>query len=235
MFLFFADTRTDRLNGIYTSMEIDLANDDDEKVELIRRASEGDGAALDQLFSLHHDRLQRMIRLRLDRRLQGRIDSSDILQESYISVFKNLGDYVKSPSTSFFIWLRNVVGLKLAEVHRRHLATEKRDAKRDVSIYRGALPAANSISLAAQLLGQISTPSQTVMKTEMRVRLQEVFDHMDGIDREIIALRHFEQLNSQEVADILEMSKSGASSRYIRAMKRLKEELSQFSEFADWV
>ena len=213
---------------------IQLEDDDDER-DLIRRASEGDEAAQHELFSAHRDRLQRMIRLRLDRRIQGRLDSSDILQEAYIDVFRNLPRYVEAPSTSFFIWLRNLVGLKLAEVHRRHLATEKRDARRDVSIYRGALPAVNSISLAAQLLGQLTSPSQGAVKTEMRVRLQEVLDGLDDIDREVIALRHFEQLNSQEVADVLGMSKSGASSRYIRAIQRLKDELSQFSEFGDLV
>ena len=123
--------------------------------------------------------------------------------------------------------------MKLAEVNRRNLGTDKRVASRDVSIYRGALPMVNSESLAAQLLGQLTTPSHVAMKTEMRLRLQEVFDCMDEIDREVIALRHFEQLNSQEVADVLAMSKSGASSRYVRAMQRLKEELSQFSEFGD--
>lgn len=210
-------------------------NDGVENADLIRRASEGDESALDHLFCTHRDRLLRMIRLRLDRRIQGRLDSSDVLQEAYIDVFQNLREYVNAPSTSFFIWLRNMVGLKLAEVHRRHLGTQKRDAKRDVSIYRGALPAVNSVSLAAQLLGQMTTPSQVAVKTEMRVRLQEVLDCMDDIDREIIAMRHFERLNSQETADVLGMSKSGASSRYIRAMKRLKEELSQFSEFGDLV
>lgn len=208
---------------------------DDEELDLIRRAAAGDEAAQNQLFSAHHDRLQRMIRLRMDRRIQGRIDSADVLQEAYIDVFRSLPRYLEDPSSSFFVWLRNVVGLKLAEVHRRHISTEKRDARRDVSIYRGALPAVNSISLAAQLLGQLTSPSQGVVKTEMRIRLQEVLDGLDDTDREVIALRHFEHLNSQEVADVLGMSKSGASSRYIRALQRLKQELSQFSEFGDLV
>ena len=214
-------------------MESNPVYDGSKDADLIRRASEGDQVALDQLFETHRDRLQRMIRLRIDRRIQGRLDSSDVLQEAYIDVFRNLKDYVNAPSTSFFIWLRNVVGLKLAEVHRRHLGTHKRDAKRDVSIYRGAMPAVNSVSMAAQLMVQLTTPSQVAVKTEMRLRLQEVLDSMDEVDREIIALRHFERLNSQETADVLQMSKSGASSRYIRAMKRLKEELSEFSEFED--
>jgi RNA polymerase sigma-70 factor (ECF subfamily) len=214
-------------------MELSSVNDGSENADLIRRASEGDQLALNQLFDTHRERLQRMIRLRIDRRIQGRLDSSDVLQEAYIDVFRNLPKYVNAPSTSFFIWLRNIVGLKLAEVHRQHLGTQKRDAKREVSIYRGALPAVNSVSMAAQLLGQLTTPSQIAVKTEMRLRLQEVLDSMDEVDREIIALRHFERLNSQETADVLQMSKSGASSRYIRAMKRLKEELSEFSEFED--
>jgi RNA polymerase sigma-70 factor (ECF subfamily) len=214
-------------------MELSSANDGSENADLIRRASEGDQSALEQLFGAHRERLKRMIRLRIDRRIQGRLDSSDVLQEAYIDVFRNLPEYVNAPSTSFFIWLRNLVGLKLAEVHRRHLGTRKRDAKRDVSIHRGALPAVNSVSMAAQLLGQLTTPSQIAVKVEMRLRLQDVLDSMDEVDREIIALRHFERLNSQETADALQMSKSGASSRYIRAMKRLKNELSEFSEFED--
>ena len=214
-------------------MELSSVNDGLENADLIRRASEGDRSALDELFGAHRERLKRMIRLRIDRRIQGRLDSSDVLQEAYIDVFRNLREYVNAPSTSFFIWLRNIVGLKLAEVHRRHLGTHKRDAKRDVSIYRGALPEVNSASMAAQLLGQLTTPSQIAVKTEMRLRLQQVLDSMDDVDREIIALRHFERLNSQETADVLLMSKSGASSRYIRAIKRLKAELSEFSEFED--
>ena len=206
-------------------------HDDSETCDLIRRASLGEEAALSLLFSKHSARLQRMIRLRLDRRIQGRVDSSDILQDAYIEVFRNLPRYVDAPTTSFFIWLRSIVGLKLAEIHRRHLAADRRD----VSIYRGAVPTANSGTLAAQLLGQLTSPSQTAMKTEMRLRLQEAIDDMDETDREVIALRHFEQLNSQEVADVLGMSKSGAGSRYIRAIRRLKDDLSQFAEFGDLV
>ena len=216
-------------------MDLSSVNDRSEDVDLIRRASEGDQLALNQLFDTHRERLQRMIRLRIDRRIQGRLDSSDVLQEAYIDVFRNLPEYVKAPTTSFFIWLRNIVGLKLAEVHRRHLGTYKRDAKRDVSIYRGASPAVNSVSMAAQLLGQLTTPSQIAVKTEMRLRLQEVLDSMDEVDREVIALRHFERLTSQEAANVLQMSKSGASSRYIRAMRRLKEGLSEYSEFEELI
>ena len=94
-----------------------------------------------------------------------------------------------------------------------------------------ALPPADSVSLAAQLLGQFTSPSHAAIKAEMRQRLQGILDTMEPVDREVIALRHFEQLTSEETAVVLGMSKSGASSRYIRAMKRLKERLSEFQEY----
>jgi RNA polymerase sigma-70 factor (ECF subfamily) len=196
----------------------------------VQLAAGGDEAALQQLFSMHGERLKRMVRLRLNRRLQGRLDSSDVLQEAYLDVSRKLEEYARNPEAPFFLWLRTMTGLKLAEIHRRHLGTQMRDADRDVSIYRGALPAANSVSLAAHLLGTLTSPSQAAIKAEMRVRLQEALDAMDPLDREVIALRHFEQLDSVETAHVLGLSKSGASSRYIRAMKRLKEMLEEFRD-----
>jgi RNA polymerase sigma-70 factor (ECF subfamily) len=147
-----------------------------------------------------------------------------VLQEAYIEIARKLPEYVEHQEAPFFLWLRSMAGLKLAEVHRRHLGTQMRDADRDVSIYRGALPAANSVSLAAHLLGTMTSPSQAAIKAEMRVKLQEALDGMDPIDREVI----FEQLNSDETAEVLGLSKSGASSRYVRAIKRLKQMLEEF-------
>jgi RNA polymerase sigma-70 factor, ECF subfamily len=208
-------------------------NDSSANEDLVRRAAAGNSLALNDLLEAHRDRLKRMIRLRLNRRLQGRLDASDVLQEAYLEISRRLDEYLQNPAAPFFLWLRKMAGLKLAEIHRRHLGTQMRDADRDLSIYRGALPAANSVSLAAQLLGELTSPSEAVVKAEMRVRLQEALDSMDPIDREIIALRHFEQLNSEESAEVLGMSKSGASSRYIRALKRLRSMLAEFPEFRD--
>jgi RNA polymerase sigma-70 factor (ECF subfamily) len=210
-----------------------LVNDNEIEGDLVRRAAAGEQDALRQLFSMHGDRLKRMVRLRLNRRLQGRLDSSDVLQEAYLEVSQKLGDYARNPEAPFFLWLRAMTGMKLAEVHRRYLGTQMRDADRDVSIYRGALPAADSVSLAAHLLGTLTSPSQAAIKAEMRVRLQEALDAMDPLDREVIALRHFEQLDSAETAHVLGLSKSGASSRYIRAMKRLKEMLKDFEHLME--
>jgi RNA polymerase sigma-70 factor (ECF subfamily) len=159
------------------------------------------------------------------------MDDSDVLQEAYLEIAKRLGEYTQNPEVPFFLWLRQMTGLKLAEFHRRHLGTQMRDADREVSIYRGALPEANSMSLAAHLLGQLTSPSQAAIKAEMRIKLQEALNSMDPIDREVIALRHFEQLSGDETAEILGLSKSGGSSRYVRAITRLRKILSQYPEF----
>jgi RNA polymerase sigma-70 factor (ECF subfamily) len=199
--------------------------------ELLRRAAKGDGAALRVLFSQHRERLKRMVHLRLSRRLSGRVDDSDVLQEAYLDVSRRLPEYVARPEMPFFLWLRHMTGLKLAEVHRRHLGTQLRDADREVTLHRGGLPLADSVSLAAQLLGSLTTPSQAVIKAETRLLVQEALNAMDPIDREVLALKHFEQLSTAEIAEVLGLSKAGAGSRYLRAIKRLREILERIPGF----
>jgi RNA polymerase sigma-70 factor (ECF subfamily) len=202
-----------------------------EESGLLHRAAGGDQDALHALFSRYRDRLKRMVHLRLNRRLSGRVDDSDVLQESYLEIAKHLDEYLKEPSTPFFLWLRNMTALKLAEVHRRHLGTQLRDADREVTLHRGGLPMADSVSLAAQLLGKLTAPSQAAIKAETRILVQEALNSMDPIDREVLALKHFEQLSTTEIAEVLGLSKAGAGSRYLRAIKRLREILERLPGF----
>ena len=210
-----------------------MTDESGEVSDLLRRAATGDAEALRQLFSRYRDRLKRMVHLRLSRRLSGRVDDSDVVQEAYLDVCQKLPDYVREPGMPFFLWLRHLTGLKLAEVHRRHLGTQLRDADREVSLHRGGLPEADSVSLAAQLLGKLTTPSQAAIKAEQRIYVQEALNSMDPIDREVLALKHFEQLSTSEIAEVLGLSKAGAGSRYLRAIKRLKEILTQIPGFRD--
>src|SRR5947209_12951874 len=199
--------------------------------DLLSRAAAGDPEALRQLFSRYRDRLKRMVHLRLSRRLQGRVDDSDVLQEAFLDVARRLPEYTADPKLPFYLWLRHMTGLKLAEIHRRHLGTQLRDADREVTLHRGGLPEADSVSLAAHLLGQLTTPSQAAIKAETQLIVQDALNTMDPTDREVLALKHFEQLSTSEIAEVLGMSKAGAGSRYLRAIKRLKEILSQIPGF----
>jgi RNA polymerase sigma-70 factor (ECF subfamily) len=196
----------------------------DEMAELIGRAVGGDEAAASELFSMYRDRLRKMVQLRLDRRLSGRVDASDVVQEATIEASRRLSEYAKSSTQmDFFVWLRQLTGQKLIDLHRHHLGTLKRGAAQEVSLYRKAMPEATSMALAAQLLGQMTTPTQAAVRAELQIKVQEALNGLDPIDREVLVLRHFEQLSNSETSEALGISKSAASKRFIVALKRLKE------------
>ena len=203
----------------------------DEVAELLRRAAAGDDEAKSELFARHRQRLRSMVGLRLDRRLAGRIDPSDVLQEAFVDYSRRLPEYLAKRPVPFFIWLRGLAGQRLVDLHRRHLGAQMRDAGQEVSLYRGALPAASSVSLANQLLGRLTSPTQAAVRAEMQVRLQEALNAMDPLDREVLVLRHFEELSNSETAAVLGVQKSAASKRYMRALVRLKEILASIPGF----
>jgi len=200
-----------------------MDNNSAESVELIERARSGDRAALNALLTRHRDRLCRMVEMRLDTRLQARLDASDVVQEAYVDVTARLEEYLRDPKLPLFLWLRLVVGERLVRLHRHHLGAQMRDAGREVSLYRGALPAASSAALAAQLLGRHTSPTQAVVRAERILRVQEALNTLDPVDREVLSLRHFEELTAAEAAQVLGIEESAAAKRYFRALKRLKK------------
>jgi RNA polymerase sigma-70 factor (ECF subfamily) len=214
-------------------MSVVVSSDANDTDDLLRRAAAGDGAALAELFSRYRRRLRQMVRLRLDRRLQGRVDPSDVLQEAYIDLAQQLPAYLAKPEMPFFLWLRLLTGQRLMRLHRQHLGAAMRDAGREVSLYRGALPQASTTSLAAQLLGRFSSASEAAVRAERQLLLQEALNGLDPLDREIIALRHFEELTNQEAAAVLGLSKSAASNRHVRALTRLQAVLEGIPGFLD--
>ncbi len=202
-----------------------MTNNSAETDRLLDRARAGDRVALNELLARHRPRLRRMVDLRLDRRLQARIDASDVIQDAYVEVARRLDEYLSEPSYPLFLWLRLIVGERLLKLHRHHLGTQMRDAGMEVSIYRGALPEASSAALAALLLGKHTSPTQAAVRAERMIRLQEALNTLDAMDREVLSLRHFEELSLAETALSLGIEESAAAKRYIRALKRLKATL----------
>jgi RNA polymerase sigma-70 factor (ECF subfamily) len=166
-----------------------------------------------------------MVAVRIDHRLQGRVDPSDIIQEACLVASKQLSSYVTNPSLPFYLWLRWIVGRRLIDQQRRHMGAQIRSVDREVGLYHGAFPEATSEHLAAQLAARFKSPSQEAIRIEQSIALQEAFDALEPIDREILALRHFEQLSNGEACTVLGIDKSAASKRYVRALRRLKEML----------
>jgi RNA polymerase sigma-70 factor (ECF subfamily) len=210
-----------------------IMSDNSEIESLLRRAAAGEEQATRALSDRFQERLQKMIRLRMDARLKGRVDSDDILQETWIEACRRLPDYVADPPMSFYLWLRSLAVQKLTDAMRQHLGVQKRDAGRDVSLHRGGLPEATSVSLAAQLLGRLTSPSNAAIRAETQIKVQEVLNEMDPIDREVLVLRHFEYLSNAETAELLGIKKSAASKRYLQAIRRLKAVLRNTPGFED--
>jgi RNA polymerase sigma-70 factor (ECF subfamily) len=201
--------------------------------ELLDRVKAGDERALAELFSVERDRLWRMVQARLDRRLKGRVDPDDILQEAYLDATRRIAHFANEPSMSFFLWLRLIVGQTLVDVHRRHLEAQRRDAGRDVSINGRGAPGASSASLAGFLVAHLTSPSQAAIRAEMEAQLGRAIDSLEPIDREVLVLRHFEELTNGEVAEVLGLQVKAASIRYVRAVARLKAILDRFPGFAE--
>jgi RNA polymerase sigma-70 factor (ECF subfamily) len=211
-----------------------MTHDSDDNQILLERAAAGDGPALAELFERHRGRLEVMLRLRLDRRLQGRLDPADVLQEAYLEVARRFREYVAAkPPLPFYLWLRSLTGQKLAELHRRHLGVKMRNAGLEVTLDRGGLPQASSASLAEMLMGRLTSASRAAIRAETRLRVQEALNGMDPIDREVLVLRHFEMLSNEEAARVLAIKPSAASNRHIRALGRLEEILSRARDLVD--
>ena len=197
------------------------------------RLRQGDQEALASLFSHHRQRLWRMVHFRMDRRMLGRVDPDDVLQEAYLAALQRLGHYRDESSASPFIWLRMIVLQTLTDVHRHHLGAQMRDADREVHVHGWQNPQTTSASLAALLMGRLTSPSQAAARAEMFDQAERAIATMDALDQEVLALRHFEELSNSEVAEVLGIQQKAASIRYVRALKRLKAIMSELPGFSE--
>jgi RNA polymerase sigma-70 factor, ECF subfamily len=191
--------------------------------DLLAAATAGDQCALAALVDRFRERLEQIVKLRLDRRLQGRVDPADVVQETSLAVLRKFGDYAEKDSKlPFFLWVRLETLQKLVDIHRFHLGAKLRSAGQEISLHRGGLPPVTSVSLAEQLLGRLSTASHAAMRAELKLRVEDALNSMDDSDREMLVLRHFEELSNSEAAQVLGISPTAACNRYVRALKRLK-------------
>jgi RNA polymerase sigma-70 factor (ECF subfamily) len=197
---------------------------------LLDRLRAGQGEALGELFELHRERLWRMIQMRLDRRLLRRVSADDVLQEAFIDMAGRIGKYLEAPTVAFYVWLRFLAVQRMQMMQRAHLGAQMRSVSQEVSLPESGAALASSESLAGQLVSHLTSPSQAAMRHELQDRLRAALDGMDPLDREVLALRHFEELGNNEVAAILGISKDAASKRHVRALVRLKQILTDSAE-----
>lgn len=193
--------------------------------EQIERALGGDEDVLAELLSEHRDRILRMVQLRMDMRIRGRVDPSDVVQEAFVEISRRVKNKTFDPKIPFFLWIRMVAGDRLAVLHREHLGVAKRNVNREVGLQAVGLPDQSSVYLARELAGQFSSVDRGLRQEEIRGRLQDALKAMEERDREIIAMRFFEELSTEEIATVLGLSRSGVLKRCTRALRRLGQQL----------
>lgn len=191
--------------------------------QLEQRLRDGDQAALGELFQIYRDRLKKIARFRLDYRLANRVSESDVLQEAFIAAAKRIDYFGKQENVPAFLWMRMMVQQQLIDLFRQHITAGRRDVRREATAaFSGASPH-TSMALAAQLVQSMTGVSEAISKAEQIEKLERTLERMDEVDREVIALRHFEELSNIEAAQVLNIAPPAASKRYIRAMARLSE------------
>jgi RNA polymerase sigma-70 factor (ECF subfamily) len=195
----------------------------------LREQIRDDPARFGEFVQGCRDRLLKMVEIRMDPRLRGRLDASDVVQDACAEAVQRLPDWLDGEEMPLHLWLRFLTGQKLLQLHRHHLGAEMRDPGREISLER-AMPDASAVTLASAIADSgVLTPSGVALQAERAERLRAALESMKSEDREVLVLRHFEQLSNGDVARVLGLSQPGASLRYLRAAKRLREILAELS------
>jgi len=190
--------------------------------QLLDQARQGDAAAVDRLLALHREPLRRMIALRLDPALAGRLDASDVVQDVLLEASRRLNDYLRDPAMPFPLWLRHIAKDHVIDAHRRHRKAQRRSLDREQPMVLAGLADQSSEQIVAQLFDQELTPASAAIQEEMRRWLEAAIASLEDNDRELIVMKLYENLSNQEVAAILGLSEAATSMRYLRAVRRLR-------------
>jgi RNA polymerase sigma-70 factor, ECF subfamily len=193
-----------------------------ETQDLLDKARQGEAAAVEQLLTTHREPLRRMIGMRLDPALAARVDASDVVQDVLLEAHKRLQDYLRNPVMPFHLWLRHIAKDHMIDAHRRHRQAQRRSLDREQPIVPAAMSDQSSFELAGQLLDSEVTPASAAIRRELQRRLDAAVAELPEDDREVILMRHGEQLSNQDVAAAFDLTEAAASMRYLRAIRRLR-------------
>lgn len=201
----------------------------DQTQELLGSAKEGNEEAVNRLLEKHRDPVRRLVQMRLDRKVQQRVDVSDVVQEVMVEASGRLRDYLENPVMAFHLWLRQIAWDHMIDTYRRHRVSAKRNMDREQAM---AIPTGyddSAIELAGQLRDPNMTPQQIASQKEIAAQVEAAIDQLGEQDREIVMMRHYEHLSNLEIAEALHLNPPAASMRYLRAVRRLRELLEEQS------
>ena len=202
-----------------------------ETQELLAGAGQGQAAAVNELLDRHREALRNMVQARLDQKLARRVDASDVVQDVLLEASQRLADYIRDPKLPFGLWLRQMAHDRIIDLHRRHRVARRRSLDRELPLH-GARGDKSSLELMAQLRDPELTPAAATLRKELHERFVEAIDRLEDEDREILVMRHFEQLTNSQAADLLGLSQPAAGMRHLRALRRLREVLGETAQDA---
>lgn len=196
--------------------------------ELLAGVKGGDADAVNRLLERHRDAVRRLVQMRLDQRIQRRVDVSDVVQDVFVEANRRLADYVQqSQQMPFHLWLRQIAKDRIIDAHRRHRGSARRSVDREQAMQVPADMDRSSIELAAQIADPELTPAAAATQHEMAQRVEAAIAQLPDQDAEILIMRHYEHLSNQEIAQALELTEPAASMRYLRAVRKLREVLGE--------
>lgn len=197
----------------------ELPPDSAETAALLEQARQGQPHAVDSLLRRHRDDVHAFVALRFDARLAGRVDPSDVVQESLLEAARRMDDYLERRPMPFRTWLRKTAYERLVDL-RRHHRSQRRSIVREV-----ALPDRSSLLLARPLLTGASSPSREVEAREFAERVAQAVATLADADQEVLLMRHGEGMPFEEVACVLGIEPAAARKRFGRALIRLQRVL----------
>jgi len=195
--------------------------------ELLAGAKQGNADAVNNLMDRHRDSLRRMVQMRLDHKIQRRVDVSDVVQDVLVEANRRLQDYLANPVMPFHLWLRQIAQDRIIDAHRRHRGSARRSVDKEQPLLVAGADDHSTMQLVAQLCDPGMTPGALATQAEMVQAVERAITKLNDQDCEIIIMRHFEQLSNQEIAQALSLTEPAASMRYLRAIKRLRELLNE--------
>jgi RNA polymerase sigma-70 factor (ECF subfamily) len=188
---------------------------------LLKRAECGDRAAREELLARFQGRLRQMVAFRLDRRVAARLDPSDVVQEALADAARKLSEYLQTRPLPFYPWLRQLAWQRLVELHRRHIYAQKRSVTRE-EVQSVPLTDESAMELAGRLMAG-GSPVGRLLREELRSRVHAVLEQLPPRDREVLVLRHLEQLSTRDMAAILDISEGAVKVRHLRALRRFRQ------------
>lgn len=201
-------------------------------IELLNGVREGNDQAVNQLMERHRLAVRRLVQMRLDGAVAGRVDASDVVQDVLFEASRRMEDYIQSPSMPFHLWLRQLAKDRVIDMHRRHRAAKRRSVDREQPVASLGGDDRSAADLATLLKDAELTPAAATVRKEMEERFLQALNELNDDDRELIMMRHFEHLGNGEVAEALGLSAPAAGMRYLRAIRRLREALGTDDESA---